>query len=310
MQQGRRDNRRCRHARVLTASLLCLVMTGCVSSPYRFGTARQYRTSAELAAVTETQIERGRSRRVIDGVGWVVGIPSKVLLWNRRIDNHHISPETDAAIADYLTKNELDTVKVRLNQYAPRDEWRRLVANKSVSWGWRYSLGTLSWLSETIVPGRLVGGDHYNPFTNTINVYSDVPAIAIHEAGHSKDFARRRYKGTYAALYLLPVVPLWHEAIATNDALSYLRTEGDFPDEQEAYRVLYPAYGTYAGNAISTVVPAAGTPLYLAGVVSGHILGRIRASRIGKERPRKIEPVGYEADATTEVTETQLEPSR
>ena len=266
--------------------------------------------SAELAALTETQVERGRPRPVIDGVGWVIGIPSKILLWNRRIDNHDVSPETDSAIEEYLAKNELDTVKVRLNQYAPRDEWRRLVANKSVGWGWRYSLGTLSWLGETIVPGRLIGGDHYNPFTNTVNVYSDVPAIAIHEAGHAKDFARRRYKGTYAAVYLLPVVPLWHEAIATNDVLSYLRAEGDPSDEQAAYRVLYPAYGTYAGNAISSVVPVAGTPLYLAGAISGHIVGRIRASQIGEERLRTIEPAGYEADSTTEVTEAQLEPSR
>ena len=285
-------------------------MTGCVSSPYRYGAARQYRTSAELAAVTETQVERGRPRPVIDGVGWVVGIPSKIVLWNRRIDNHHISPETDAAISDYLAKNELATVKVRLNQYAPGDDWRRLVANKSVGWGWRYSLGTLSWLGETVVPGRLVGGDHYNPFTNTVHIYSDVPAVAIHEGGHAKDFAQRRYKGTYAAAYLLPVVPLWHEAIATNDALSYLRAEGDLSDEQDAYRVLYPAYGTYAGNAISSVVPAAGTPLYLAGAVSGHILGRIRASRIDEQRSRTIEPAGYEPGATTEVTEATFKPSR
>ena len=36
------------------------------------------------------------------------------------------------------------------------------------------------------------GGDHYNPYTNTINIYSDHRAIVLHEGGHAKDFARRR----------------------------------------------------------------------------------------------------------------------
>ena len=57
-------------------------------------------------------------------VGWIFGIPSKIILWNSRIDNHDISPETEAAIAEYMAANELWDVKVRLNQYAPLDEWR------------------------------------------------------------------------------------------------------------------------------------------------------------------------------------------
>src|SRR5262249_30584448 len=154
---------------------------GCVASPYRAGTARTYHASPELAAITTTQIERGKPRPVIDGIGWVFGIPDRILMWNWRMENHHISCDTGDAIGTYLAKNDLESVKVRLNQYAPGDDWRRLVANKSVGWGWRYSLGTLSWLGETILPGRVIGGDHYNPFTNTVHIYSDIPAVALHE---------------------------------------------------------------------------------------------------------------------------------
>ncbi len=53
---------------------------------------------------------------MLDEVGWIVGIPSKIILWDRRVDDHDISPETAQAIADYLAVNELDTVKVRLNR--------------------------------------------------------------------------------------------------------------------------------------------------------------------------------------------------
>ena len=86
---------------------------------------------------------------------------------------------------------------------------------RAVGAGWRYTFGTISWLGDTIFPGRLLGGDHYNPYTNTVNIFSDAPAIGLHESGHAKDWARRKYKGTYAAIYGLPVVPLWHEAVAS-----------------------------------------------------------------------------------------------
>jgi hypothetical protein len=281
---GRPDIRRLFRAVGALAAVVVCFGAGCAAAPYRYGTARAYYTSPELAAVTGDQIERGRPRPVIDGIGWVVGIPDKIVLWNSRMENHSISCETEEAVAEYLAKNDLASVKVRLNQYAPGDDWRRLVANKSVGWGWRYSLGTLAWLGETILPGRIVGGDHYNPFTNTVHLYSDIPAVALHEAGHAKDFARRYYKGTYAAAYLVPAVPLWHEAKATRDAVGYLQAEADLPNELEAYRVLYPAYGTYVGSAVGDFVPGPGMPFYIAGALGGHAVGRFEAWRVGRQR--------------------------
>ena len=262
---------------------------GCAVSPYRYGAAEQYFTSPKLAAITRNPLERGEPRPVLDTVGWVIGIPSKIILWDRRVDNHDISPETEAAIAEYLAVNELDTVKVRLNEYAPFDEWDRLVANKAVGWGWRYTAGTLSWLQYTLLPGRVFGGDHFNAFTNTINLYSDVPAIAIHEGGHAKDFARRKWKGTYAVAYALPGAPLWYEAVATNDALGYLHEHGSLDEEQDAYRILYPAYGTYVGGTIGELTPYNGTLVYAAAVVPGHILGRIKARSLRNSRPPETE---------------------
>lgn len=254
-------------------------LSGCATTPYRFGSAQWYRTSPELEARTLPQtIERGEPNKLLDTVGWVWGIPDKIILWDRRIDNHDIGPQTEAAVTDYLAKNELSSVKVRLNQYHPGDDWRRLVANDSVGAGWRYTLGTLSVLGETILPGRIFGGDHFNPFTNTIHVYSDVPAVAVHEAGHAKDFAQRKWKGTYAAVYLLPGVPLYHEAQATNDALGYLLTESDEQTQKDAYEILYPAYGTYVGGALGSVFSGYGT--YVASVLGGHALGRIKSSQI------------------------------
>lgn len=260
-------------------AVVMLSLSGCASTPYNFGAAQWYRTSPELQSVTGEQIERGQPNQVLDTVGWIWGIPDKIVLWDRRVDNHNVSTETETAVADYLAKNELTSVKVRLNQYHPGDDWKRLVANKSVGAGWRYTLGTLSVLGETILPGRIFGGDHFNPYTNTIHVYSDIPAIAIHEAGHSKDFAQRTWKGTYAAAYLLPVVPLYHEAKATNDALGYMLTESDPQTQEDAYEILYPAYGTYVGNALGGLT-GGGPVMYFASVLSGHAIGRMKSDQL------------------------------
>lgn len=279
-----------KHGRTfLITALLATCLAGCAAEPYRYGAADVYRISPELIEETPPQIERGKPRPIIDGIGWVFGIPSKIILWDRRIENHNISPETENAMAKYLAVNELETVKVRLNQYAPFQEWDRLVANKSVGWGWRYTVGTLSWLEYTLLPGRLFGGDHYNAFTNTINLYSDVPAVAVHEGGHAKDFARRTWKGTYAVIYGLPGAPLWYEAIATNDAISYFHNEGTLEEEQEAYRILYPAYGTYVGNSIADFSTVNGGIAFAAAVIPAHVLGRMKARRAASNRPANTE---------------------
>jgi hypothetical protein len=277
--------------RWVLGSLMLATLSGCAQLPYRHGAVDQYVVSPRLAPLTEPQMEVGSRRPVIDTIGWIIGIPSKIVLWDRRIDNHSVSAPTIDAVGQFVAVNELDTVKVRVNQYAPIEDWDRLVANESVGWGWRYTAGTLCWLGETIFPGRIWGGDHFNPFTNTIHLYSDVPAIAIHEAGHAKDFARRTWKGTYAAIYFLPVVPLWHEALATNDALGYLHEHGTPEAVEEGYQILYPAYGTYVGNAASTFLPWNSWLVYAGAVIPAHVLGRFKAQQVVVEQFRPDDPM-------------------
>jgi hypothetical protein len=265
--------------------------SGCAAGPYQAGSASLYHTAPQLAELTTPQIERGRPRPVLDTIGWIIGIPDKIILWDRRIANHHISFESEAAICEYLAINELSTVKVRLNQYAPGDDWRRLRANSAVGAGWRYTLGTLVWVGEAIFPGRVFGYDHYNPFSNTVHIFSDAPAIGLHEASHAKDFAQRRYKGTYAALYFIPGVPLWHEARATRDVLAYLETTGDVDAQSEGYRLLYPAYGTYVGDVGSNLVPGGyGLVVHAGSILAGHAIGRYKARQLQNETEPELEP--------------------
>lgn len=261
----------------------CVLLTGCATVPYERGRNIE---SANILRLREgePQIERGRPVLVVDLIGWILGIPSKILLLDSRMDNHAISPATEAALAEYLAFNDVRSVKVRINQYAPGGEWSRLFRNKSVGWGWRYTFGLISTLFYTVLPGRLLGGDNYNPYTNTINIYSDHPAVAIHEGGHAKDFAPRKWKGTYSFFYMLPLVALYPEALATGDAIGYLRVQKPAYDEEMAYKVLYPAYATYIGGEFGQFLPAYQMAIYLGAVIPGHVVGRVKASTVEGRR--------------------------
>lgn len=258
----------------------CVLLTGCHALTPRQALVKEQFIAPELAKSSDPQIEVGQPNVVLDSIGWVVGIRGKVLLWDRRIDNHDVSSQTLSTVADYLHTNHLPHVKVRANQYAPLADLRRLTQNKTVAWPYRYTLGLLSVAQGAVLPGRIFGGDNFNPYTQTINLYSDSPAVALHEGGHAKDFARRKFQGTYALAYSF--APLWHETIASQDALAYVHHKGDRESVKEANRILYPAYGTYVGSTIANYFPAAGVPLYLGGVIAGHANGRALNRKLDK----------------------------
>lgn len=251
--------------------------SGCATVPYRYSGELENRPIWR----DEPQIEVGRPNAFLDTVGNIVSIPSKIILLSTKVDNHRISPETIAAMEEYLARNDLRNVKVRVNQYAPGGEWIRLFRNRSMNIGWRATFGVLANVFYTVLPGRVFGGDNYNPFTNTVSLYSDHPAIALHEAGHAKDFAERTYKGVYAATRMLPLVPLYQEAKATGDAIGYLRDRRETEAEKGAYKILYPAYGTYIGGEFLQLVPVGRDVFYIiqfGSSIPGHIAGRIKAA--------------------------------
>jgi hypothetical protein len=301
-----RDRRSPQRETLAAVLLLALLCSACVSTPYEYS----HDVDGELTLKLrdgEAQIERGVPNAFLDGIGhYVISLPSKILLLRWNVNDHDISPETEAALRVYLHENGLYNVKVRLNQYAPGGEWRRLANNKDVGAFWRWTFGLISTSLYTILPGRffagLLGGDNYNPFTNTVNLYSDSIPIALHEGGHAKDFAlksNRHWRGGYAALRILPLVPLWQEAVATNDALSFLYAKDDTVERKSAYRTLYPAYGTYVGGfggQYGQYLPLGpswvGFVIAYGPVVVGHVVGQSIAPFV-HDRDDLSEPVDW-----------------
>jgi hypothetical protein len=271
---------------------LCLLATGCrhkqlvpSGENYQFGTgwhAGEVAAEDVVGAPDEPQIEEGKPRPLIDAAGWVFGIPSKILLWDRRAKNHRISARTTNAVGEYIDRNGLNDICVRVNQYAPLEEWHRLCDNTEVGPGWRYTVGALSVAGYTLLPGRLFGNDRYNPYTNSLYIYSDIPALGIQSAAYAKDLRTRSHPGTYAFVNELPVLTMWHQTIATQDALDYVAATGDRQAREESLVILHPHYGFKAGGAVEEMLIA--TPLIpLGGAVLGHFTGRISALALPPE---------------------------
>jgi len=265
---------------------------GCTKLPYEY--FPQSEPPGEFQSCRCGQIERGTPNRFFDGLGhYFFSLPSKLVLWNWQVENHDVSCDTEIALREFIAANNLDDVKVRINEYSPGDEWDRLTSNERVGAGWRYTLGAISWLFYTVFPQRVFGGDNFNPFTNTINLYSDIPAVALHEAGHAKDFAESDHPGSYAALAFIPLSSLWFEKEATSDALSYLENKGEMCGKKDAYKILYPAYGTYIGGEtvqLISIFSPIDTLFSLAAVIPGHIVGRYQASKIECAEPADDTP--------------------
>lgn len=224
------------------------------------------------------QITRGQPIPPVDFIGNIFALPIKLILWNWKVDNHAVSAETEQYLVDYIDTpaSRTEATHFSLNEYAPGRALSRLVRNRKVKWPYRLLLGLpVTLLIDVLLPGRLfgglIGGDNYNPFTDTVSIYSDLPSVALHEAGHAHDSNGRRWKGTYALIRLIPFVDLYQEYKATDEAFDYLIATGEHEQEINAYKVLYPAYGTYVGGYF--FIPGGS----LLGAVLGHIIGRTKA---------------------------------
>ncbi|MCA9059198.1 MAG: hypothetical protein KDA85_11885 [Planctomycetaceae bacterium] len=231
----------------------------------------------ESSCSSPIDAEFGRQSAVVDAVGNVIGIPRKILLWDRRADNHRVSGTTVGEVSDYLIMNGLTDVKVRVNQYAPMDEWRRLVHNRRIAPGWKYTVGVLKHLEYSIFPGRIWGGDEYNPFTNSVSLYSDIPSPGLAESAYAKNIHSQSYPGTYATAQLLPIIGLQHESLATDDAMSYVQTFGSSDDLSATRRILYARYGMEVGSNLGGLFHVQGVQLGGVGQAIGAAGGHVAA---------------------------------
>ena len=238
---------------------------------------------------------------------------------NSKINDHQITPETEEKLTTYLERNDLADVTVFVNHYGPKDQWRRLRDNKLIGAGWRYTMGSVSVIGYTLLPGRIFGGDRYNPFTNSLYLNSDVPAVALCEAAYAKDVRSHKLPGTYAVTQELPLVGLWSDSRAIRDVIGYARVQEDWEVEQQAFKVLFPQMGvesTSVGGAFVSSVWWGGPALGAGGAAVGHVVGRTLAKREAAKHKdsephadpaaTEVQQAGYVEEGSQESTSADL----
>lgn len=227
--------------------------------------------------------EYGRENVLLDGIGWVAGIPAKLTLWNSKVDSHSVSPEVAGQMKRYMAAHQLDTVKVRVNQYDPMGEFARLKNNKAIHPGIRYTFGAFALTRYTLTPGRIFGADSYNPFTNTISLYSDRASLALREAAKAKNVQNSSNPNLHVASMQIPGSPLWIDYWATRDVVRWAKETRQRKLERESYLVLFPAYGDSLARSMTAFVDVGqGQAMRSSLALVGHAVGRTMALRVSE----------------------------
>ena len=261
----------------LGLSLCCLVLSSIGCSTFNALEKHEIIYDSPATQIQPVQIQRGRPRPIIDAAGKFFGLPNRIAIGKSCIDSHSVSHATEMKITNYLEQNNLNSVLIRSNQYAPLDEFKRTLANDRIRPIWKSTFGTYNLLKYTLLPGRIVGGDWYNPYSNSLHVYSDVPTLAISRAAYAQDLQTRVNPGAYAAIKDIPFAGLSHETTATQLALQWYE---DKPEEIAAAReVLLPSYGASVGGQIASVVPYGEVVGRLLGGGAGRIASEIKNRR-------------------------------
>ncbi len=204
----------------------------------------------------EVLVTRGKENKIVDALRSFFSWPQKLLLWNRTVGSGELHEDAEKAVRLALADGDSASTHVSVNEYNPKIIWQRTFRNDKTSVLTKLTLGTMNALIYTVMPGRLLYGmgDHYNPFADTVVLYSDNLDLALHEAGHAIDFSEKQKKGLGPGLYTLGrfffPIQLYQEAVATGKAFEFTAEHGASEDVRSSYALLFPAFGTYLAASI------------------------------------------------------------
>ena len=247
--------------------------------------------SLKIRKIEEIDIQVGSSNFFIDGIRNLLSLLPKLLLLNNNFNSGNVSKEITDKTREYLHDNNLHDVNVSMNQYKPQEVWHRTFTNPKTSLLSKCTAGLASCLIETLAFPKLSGfpGDHFNPLSNTVHLFSNDLAIALHECGHAKDLNGRKNPTLYVCSRNLPLIgpfiTVYQEFTASSNAINYLRAKRLNEQVKLAFKVLIPAFASYCACAI---LPAPSFEIeslkqYSIGFVTivalGHILGEVMANQ-------------------------------
>lgn len=192
-----------------------------------------------------------------DSVGRVKGLPMALFLGQEKA-HHHLQSftkdELEAEIAHLKKDPRLQGTLIRLNHSDPVDTIKRLIKNKNVS-AFNKTLGTLAAFPNAYITAA-TRMNHYNPTTDTVELYSKMPEIAHHELGHARDMKGSPATGLAHSIENLALPSLGFSGAGPISQYAETRAneeaeKGYKGDIKEFRRRLWPGRGTYWSSALA-----------------------------------------------------------
>lgn len=281
---------------LVAAMLACTVASaGCVSDSYRYGIDATISQARPHAPESTNPISHGVAQPKVDKLESIVQSPKRLfrkLARRPALDPNDEEDQRAAAVdvaSKYLAANGLNDIQIDVRVYQPREQWERLQSNEDIKPIWKYTGGTLNWLRYSILPMRAFHSDHYDPFTNTLNLNSTQASKAIYESALAKEYQRHRRigVGAYAILQYVPFVPVYHNGKASSDVLTYSEHHLDGELTDELYPLAYSRLGsTVVSESLSVVTLSPNLPIFTGPLlrVAGGTAGRSTGTTLARNK--------------------------
>jgi hypothetical protein len=140
------------------------------------------------------------------------------------------------------------------------DQMRRLFDdnNRRIQGGLQKFVGFFSTLGA-VAAGNLLRRDMYNPWNETLTLYNDTKAMALHKVSQAKLWDEAEHPGIKTLLYTLPFFGPVYEWKAAHNALAKLDNE---KDRKDFSKVIEPYWGRQllGGRGMATAWTLFATP--------------------------------------------------
>ncbi len=207
--------------------IMLIAIGGCSSLRVK----ESVRKEIQPIAVQESVIESEEGKTTVEKI-------RRKLPWNRA--REPLSPTNLKILNEFLEKNELELVEVKIQQETPKEDWKKLQENESVNPLIKYSLGSINWVESVVVRPSFWGINRYDPFTNTLHINSNDPVAILEELSTAKIIKSKKNPGAYALASKIPFISIYTQKQKTNEVIAYAKETQDWELEKATYRQMYP----------------------------------------------------------------------
>jgi hypothetical protein len=277
---------------------------GCAKSTYQYGTPHRPFIK-RISGESNTLTFGGEHPNLDRAEKWIFYSKEKLKQWfpdeEPTVDPEELRRLAICKAQEYLALNELTDVKIDVRRYDPASQWSRLRENDSIHPLWKYTGGSMSILSYTLIPGRVLRADNFNPYTNTLSLNSSDPSTALYAAAEAKIIFNRRYPGFYLATCKIPIFGISKRVYVANDVLSYVRNRQEWHLEKDLTPKVFSDICSECVLHTLTFVPGTnGFPFYFRPLISlaGSTAGEAVGHAVLNQRQAELQP----SESTTQDT--------